>query len=225
MIGARDNGGNCGIRNSGEKNLGDFNSGHMNVGDCNSGDSNRGDSNSGSCNFGDMNVGFRNVGDGNTGVSNVGDWNTGCGNRGDRNAGDYNLGDGNCGCFNTEPQKLYMFNKLSDWTQKDWDGSEAKSIMQKLAVEVGIRVEEARQADITVYRSLRAPLTGEEKTKAVNDWWKALDERQREVIKALPNFDAGIFKACTGIDAREEDEDKTYGVTICDAMGQEPEKS
>lgn len=151
MSGARDNGGNCGIRNAGEKNLGDFNSGHMNVGDCNSGDSNRGDNNSGSCNFGDMNVGFRNV------------------------------GDGNCGCFNTEPQKLYMFNKLSDWTQEDWDGSEAKSIMQKLAVEVGIRVEEARQADITVYRSLRAPLTGEEKTKAVNDWWKALEERQRTI--------------------------------------------
>ena len=224
MIGARDNGGNCGIRNAGEKNLGDFNSGHMNVGSCNSGDSNRGDSNSGSCNFGDMNVGFRNVGDGNTGVSNVGDWNTGCGNHGDRNAGDYNLGDGHCGCFNTQPQKLYMFNKLSDWTQEDWDGSEAKRIIHKLMVEVGVRVEARMQEGGTVYRNLNAPLTGEEKAKAVNDWWQSLSGRQREVIKALPNFDAGIFKACTGIDAREN-EDKTYGVTICDAMGQEPEKS
>lgn len=207
MIGARDNGGNCGIRNAGEKNLGDFNSGHMNVGDCNSGDSNRGDSNSGSCNFGDMNVGFRNVGDGNTGVSNVGDWNTGCGNHGNRNAGDYNLGDGNCGCFNTEPQKLYMFNKLSDWTQEDWNQSEAKRIMQKLAVKVGVRVATEIQADGKVYTSPNAPLTGEARIKAVNDWWKALDKRKREVIKALPNFDAKIFKDCTGIDVGEPKRD------------------
>ena len=206
MIGARDNGENCGIRNAGEKNLGDFNSGHMNVGSCNSGDSNRGDSNSGSCNFGDANAGFRNVGDGNSGNSNVGDWNTGCGNRGNRNAGDYNLGDGNCGCFNTEPQEIYMFNQLSDWTQEDWDQSEAKRIMQKLAVEVGVRVEPERQPDGTVYRSPNAPLTGEARIKAVNDWWKALDERKRNVIRDLPNFDADIFRSCTGIDAREKEE-------------------
>lgn len=207
MIGARDNGGNCGIRNAGEKNLGDFNSGHMNVGDCNSGDSNRGDSNSGNCNFGDMNVGFRNVGDGNTGASNVGDWNTGYGNQGNRNAGDYNIGDGNCGCFNTEPQKLYMFNKLSNWMQEDWDRSEAKRILHTLLVKVGVHVEAGKQADGEIHTRLHAPLTGEEKTKAVNDWWKALKKRQREVVKALPNFDAGIFKACTGIDVRIEEED------------------
>ena len=206
MIGMRDNAGNGGLGNAGKKNLGDYNSGHMNVGDCNSGDSNRGDSNSGSCNFGDLNVGYQNVGDGNAGFSNVGDWNTGGGNQGDRNAGDYNVGDGNCGCFNTEPQKLYMFNKLSNWTQEDWDRSEAKRVMRGLMFKVGVRVEAEKQADGEIYRNLHAPLTGEEKTKVVNDWWKSLEVWEREAVKALPNFDAGIFKACTGIDVRKEEE-------------------
>lgn len=204
MIGVRDNGG---LGNAGKKNLGDYNSGHMNVGDYNSGDSNRGDSNSGCYNFGDMNAGVQNVGDGNTGISNVGNWNTGSGNQGNRNAGDYNIGNGNCGCFNTEPQKLYMFNKLSNWTQEDWDRSEAKRILQVLMFKMGVRIEAEKQADGEIYTHLHAPLTGEEKTKAVNDWWKGLKKRQREVVKALPNFDAKIFKDCTGIDVGEPKRD------------------
>ena len=30
-------------------------------------------------------------------------------------------------------------------------------------------------------------------------WWDGLSERNREIIKVLPNFDATIFEQCTGI--------------------------
>ena len=31
-------------------------------------------------------------------------------------------------------------------------------------------------------------------------WWHGLSDRQKEVIKAIPNFDKAIFKEITGID-------------------------
>ena len=34
-------------------------------------------------------------------------------------------------------------------------------------------------------------------------WWDGLDEDNRDIIKAIPNFDAEIFKKCTGIDVNK----------------------
>ncbi len=30
-------------------------------------------------------------------------------------------------------------------------------------------------------------------------WWDSLPDKDKDVIKAIPNFDAGIFEECTGI--------------------------
>ena len=31
-------------------------------------------------------------------------------------------------------------------------------------------------------------------------WWDGLTDKERQIIKDIPNFDAKIFKECTGID-------------------------
>ena len=35
-------------------------------------------------------------------------------------------------------------------------------------------------------------------------WWRGLSKREKGVIKAIPNFDAAIFKDITGVDTEEE---------------------
>ena len=38
-------------------------------------------------------------------------------------------------------------------------------------------------------------------------WWDGLSEKEKGIVMSLPNFDAEIFKECTGINVRgEEDE-------------------
>ena len=135
---------NIGSKNSGEDNYGNMNSSDCNYGNRNSGEYNRGNGNSGNynngngnsgnynsgiCNTGSGNRGFRNTGNGNSGHLNSGNWN--CGHK---NSGDWNKTNNSNGCFNTMEPKIYMFNKLSEWTIDDWNRSEAKKLLDKIPV-------------------------------------------------------------------------------------------
>lgn len=42
-------------------------------------------------------------------------------------------------------------------------------------------------------------------SKKVQDWWDALPEEQKKVIKSLSNFDAEIFEEITGINVEKDD--------------------
>lgn len=153
-----------------------------NSGNRNSGHYNSGNSNSGKWNSGDNNIGY-----GNSGNNNKGDGNSGNCNRGDRNSGDWNRCDSASGCFNTKPPKIYLFNKPSEWTYRDWMNSEAYHILNDI-VSQGLfdfpRFSDAIDSSIE---------NGE-------NWWDSLSLREKKVIKNLPNFDAAIFKEITGID-------------------------
>lgn len=39
---------------------------------------------------------------------------------------------------------------------------------------------------------------------ACNQWWNDLDERERKVIREIPNFDEAIFAELTGISLKRE---------------------
>ena len=187
--------GNSGDYNSGNRNSGDRNSGNWNSGDCNSGDRNSGDHNSGDYNSGNRNSGY---------------WNSGDHNSGNRNSGDWNKTDFSNGCFNTVEPKIYLFNKPSSWTYRNWLGSEARYLMKQI------------QGDILEWVRLRN-MTDDEKTahpesettggylKKLNNsesaaiWWRSLDQRQKNIIMSIPNFDKAIFKEITGIDVDKED--------------------
>ena len=199
---------NTGNRNTGDWNTGDWNTGNRNTGnrntgDCNTGNRNTGNRNTGDCNTGNRNTGNRNTGNRNTGNRNTGDWNTG-----NRNTGDWNKSSFNTGCFMTEEQKIMFFNKPSDWTYNDWLRSDARYLLNRIPKNV---VEWIYSEDMTDEEKAEHPTHettgGYLKVLDESDcgqlWWGSLSDRQKNIIKALPNFDPEIFYQCTGINVNE----------------------
>nr|DAK54713.1 MAG TPA: pentapeptide repeat protein [Caudoviricetes sp.] len=191
---------NSGNRNSGNRNSGDCNSGNRNSGDWNSGNRNSGNRNSGDCNSGDW---------------NSGDWNSGNRNSGNRNSGDCNSGDWNItsfsnGCFNTEEPKIYLFDKPSDWTYRDWANSDARYILNNMPTDDICWVYSEDMTDEEKEKHPEHETTGgflrtQNKSSERQTWWKRLDERRKKEVKSIPNFDAKIFKEITGIEVGEDE--------------------
>ena len=164
--------------------------------------------NTGDWNTGNRNTGDYNTGDCNTGDRNTGDWNTGDWNTGDWNTGDWNTGNWNTGCFNTVEQKIFLFNKLSDWTMKDWINSEARSIFYDIRISP---VQKINKKDMTEKEKEQHPeyqttgfylkeLRSEEIAEERQKYWNQLSQKQKDIVMAIPNFDKEIFKEITGID-------------------------
>ena len=170
--------------------------------------------NTGDWNTGDWNTGNRNTGDWNTGDWNTGDWNTGNRNTGNRNTGNWNTGDWNkssfnTGCFNTEEQKIMLFNKPSDMTYNDWLRSDARYLLNQIPKYV---VEWVYEEDMTDEEKVANPTyeTTGGYLKVLDDsecgqlWWNGLSNIDKNIIKAIPNFDVEIFEQCTGIKVVKE---------------------
>ena len=186
---------NCtGRCNTGNRNTGNRNTGNRNTGDWNTGDWNTGDWNTGNRNTGDCNTGNRN-----TGNRNTGDWNTG-----NRNTGDWNKSSFNTGCFNTEEQKITLFNKPSGMTYREWMDSDARYLLNQIPKDV---VEWVYEEDMTdeekathpTYETTGGYLKVLDESECGQLWWGSLSDRRKEIIKAIPNFDAEIFFQCTGV--------------------------
>lgn len=191
--------GNAGLCNSGDYNTGHRNTGGYNTGNKNTGNYNTGDWNTGSFNAGNWNTGYRNTGDYNTG-----NWNTGSCNTGNWNTGDYNIIDASSGCFCTEHQKILIFDKLSNWTIKDWFGSDARYILDSIPNNIVEWIYESDMTDIEKEKNPTYKTTGGylkilDKSEAAQVWWDGLDTTDKNIIKSIPNFDAEKFQKCTGI--------------------------
>ena len=174
------------------------------TGRCNTGDCNTGNRNTGDCNTGDWNTGNRNTGNRNTGDCNTGDCNTGNRNTGNRNTGDWNKSSFNTGCFNTEEQKIMLFNKPSDMTYSEWLGSDARYLLNQIPKDVVEWVYEedmtdAEKAAHPTYETTGGYLKVLDESECGQLWWGSLSDRRKEIIKAIPNFDAEIFFQCTGV--------------------------
>ena len=189
-------------------NSGDWNIGKWNSGNCNTGNRNTGDNNTGNLNAGNYNAGNRNTGNSNTGNCNTGDWNTGKWNTGNYNTGNWNSGDWNrtdysTGCFNTEMDKIRLFNKLSNWSLKDWWNSDAYEIMLNCPIDHIVWKSWAYMNDEETKKHPEAEVTGGYLAKEeanMQKWWNELSESDKNTVMSLPNFDADIFKKCTGIE-------------------------
>jgi len=173
---------------------------------------NSGNRNSGDWNSGNRNSGNRNSGDWNSGDWNSGDWNSGNRNSGDRNSGDRNSGDWNKtnfsnGCFNTNEPKIYLFNKPSNWTYRDWRNSDACCILSDMPYS-GKMLEYIYLGDMTEDEKKAHPeaeTTGGylkliEEREANQIWWDGLNIYAQGKVCTMPNFDRDIFKEITGID-------------------------
>ena len=179
--------------------------GLCNSGDWNSGDWNSGNRNSGNRNSGDWNSGNRNSGDWNSGNRNSGDWNSGDWNSGNRNSGDWNNTNFSNGCFNTVEPTIHLFNKPSSWTYRDWLNSEARYLMNQIQGDILEWVYLSDMTDEEKAEHPEAETTGGYLKELDNSecaviWWRSLNQRQKNVIMAIPNFDKAIFKEITGID-------------------------
>ena len=195
------NSGNC---NSGNYNSGNHNSGNWNSGNYNSGICNSGNYNSGNCNSGNYNSGDCNRGDWNSGNYNSGSWNSGDRNSGDCNSGDWNKCSFSNGCFNTVEPIIYLFNKPSDWTYRDWLNSEARNLLNRIQEDVLEYIWHPDMTDEEKAAHPEAEVTGgylkqlDNAGRAIN-WWHGLSKHEKAVITAIPNFDKAIFKEITGI--------------------------
>ena len=97
-----------------------------------------------------------------------------------------------------------MFDKESDWTIKDWKRSEAYRIMMTCPYTFSYSVsksvmtekekEEHPEYETTGGCTKTVVATKEDKEK----WWNDLAESDKEVIRALPNFDFDKFRQCVG---------------------------
>ena len=165
---------------------------------CNSGNRNSGNRNSGNYNSGNRNSGDCNSGDCNSGNYNSGDW----------NSGDWNKCDYSNGCFNTVMQKIYLFNKPSEWTYEDWLRSEARKLLNRIPGDTLKYIHFSDMTDEEKAAHPEAEITGgylrmTDGSKQVMDWWRGLPDHQKAIIMEIPNFDKAIFKEITGIDVDE----------------------
>ena len=146
-----------------------------------------------------------NTGTGCSGFRNSGNRNSGNRNSGNSNSGDWNKTSFSNGCFNTVETKIHLFNKPSEWTYRDWLDSKARCIMNLLPADVLEYIWLENMTDEEKAAHPEAEVTGGylkqiDNSKRRSDWWNSLDEKEKEVIKSIPNFDKEIFKEITGID-------------------------
>ena len=140
-----------------------------------------------------------NMGKSCTGLCNSGDCNSG-----NRNSGDWNKTSFSNGCFNTEEPEVYMFNKPSGMTYRQWLNSYARYLLKQIPhwclswVRSEDMTDEEKKAH-PEHETTGGYLKKLDESDNAQIWWNGLNKHDRNVIKALPNFDAVIFEKCTGI--------------------------
>ena len=150
------------------------------------------------------NTGSWNTGSWNTGNCNIGNWNTGSWNTGSWNKSSFNNG-----CFMTEEPTIMMFNKPTSWTYQTWCSSDACYYLDQIPRYV---VEWIYENDMTdeekenhpEYKTTGGYLKVLDETECAQMWWDNANGEVKQCILDLPNFDAGIFKECTGIDVNKK---------------------
>jgi len=189
---------NTGVDNTGKNNSGDRNSGNRNSGYWNSGDRNNGNGNSGNGNSGYWNSGYW----------NSGNWNSGYGNSGNGNSGYWNKTDRETGIFNTTEGTLRLFNKPTDLKWDDINHPQFNEFYLNKWIPESDMTDEEKKADpnFFVREGYLKTYSWEE---AWANYWKDTTEEDRQRVLNLPNFDAAIFKECTGIDIVTPQKDET----------------
>ena len=169
-------GGNTGLFNSGYRNSGDLNSGYRNSGDQNSGYRNSGDQNSGYLNSGYLNSGYL--------------------NSGYRNSGIFNKTNGSNGVFCNVEHKICIFNIQTDWTLKEfYDSKYYDAIMSS-----DFPLTEWKQDDNPAENGVDGKLIVNTYEDACHRWWDNMTQRNKDIIKSIPNFNIDVFCDITGID-------------------------
>ena len=97
-----------------------------------------------------------------------------------------------------------LFNKPSDMTYREWIDSDARYLLNQIPKDVVEWVYEEYMTDEEkaahpTYETTGGYLKVPDESECGQIWWGSLSDRQKNIIKAIPNFDAEIFFQCTGI--------------------------
>jgi len=152
------------------------------------------------CGYG--NSGDRNSGNWNSGHGNSGNWNSGDGNSGHGNSGYGNSGNWNSGCFNTDtPPTVRVFNK--DIPRVEWESAAKPDFINN--VNLCLWVSESEMTDQEKIENPHFYTTGgylkkKNYKQAWADAYATAAPKDIKLLKALPNFDATLFKEITGVE-------------------------
>ena len=104
----------------------------------------------------------------------------------------------------TEEQRIMMFNKPTTMTYRDWMNSNARYLLNCIPKNVTAWIcasdmTDQEKTDHPEYQTTGGYLKTLDESDAAQTWWDDLRQDQRDIVLALPNFDAEIFFQCTGI--------------------------
>ena len=108
----------------------------------------------------------------------------------------------------TEEQKIMFFNKPSDWTYNDWSCSDARLLLNQIPKNVVEWIYSKDMSDEEMAAHPEHETTGGylkvlDESECGQLWWDSLSDLQKNIIRAIPNFDPEIFEQCTGIKVKE----------------------
>ena len=94
-------------------------------------------------------------------------------------------------------------------TYNDWLRSDARYLLNQISKDV---VEWVGEEDMTdeeketypTYKTTGGYLKVLDESECGQIWWDSLTDDKKNIIKSIPNFDAEIFKQCTGIKVVKE---------------------
>ena len=97
-----------------------------------------------------------------------------------------------------------MFNKPSDWTFRDWVNSDARYLLNQIKKNIVEWIDFCNMTDEEKKNHPEAETTGGylkvlDESENAQIWWDDLTEYNRNIIKALPNFDKEIFEQIVGV--------------------------
>ena len=124
------------------------------------------------------------------------------GNTGVFNSGNCNSGDWNSGFFCTNSPKLRLFNKETDFTMEEFMKTEWYAVLTsgKFNLTKWRAYTDEEKAQDERKRLIGGELITIPYKEACTNWWASLSEKDKAIIKTIPNFDANIFAEITGID-------------------------
>ena len=102
-----------------------------------------------------------------------------------------------------------LFNKPSNMTYREWIDSDARCLLNQIPKDVvewvyeEYMTDEEKAANPT-YETTGGYLKVLDESECGQIWWDSLTDDKKNIIKSISNFDAEIFKQCTGIKVVKE---------------------
>jgi hypothetical protein len=193
-----------GRASTGHRSTGDYSTGHYSTGHYSTGHYSTGNYSTGDFSTGNYSTGNYSTGDFSTGNWSTGYYSTGDHSTGDRSTGVYSTGNFSTGHFSTEDYSGFgAFNKPC--TIEEWDSTETPAFIYFKLTEFVPRdvMTEQEKIDNPSCETTGGYLRVYDYQEAWRKAWSGATDEDKELLYALPNFDAEVFKEISGIDVNE----------------------